>query len=171
MTYVEFKALFESVAPSWIRENPRTLFNVFRSKVWCKNQPVKVFNLTEFVLLMIIHGKATTQDKLKLMFDYLLIFTNNSSSNTLPDFIISRLTVFLYKHALLYIPRAMCTNMLYTGKIGFIQKAVYQANAGYILDFTKFFKDLSAYLHLRTNSPDIPLSNREVLELLHLHGC
>lgn len=73
---------------------------------------------------------------------------------------------FLYERHLLYIAGVQCENMLtynQTGYVPGILKAVYRSKQVQERDFTKFFKDLSLYLHLRKENPDLMLNNKELM--------
>lgn len=66
------------IAPSWIRHNPKAIFQQFvdiEKDQHGYQEPQ--FNLVEFLLTMILFSKATMQDKLKTMFETLLLFERN----------------------------------------------------------------------------------------------
>ena len=50
-----------------------------------------------------------------------------------------------------------------SGYVPHIMKAMYRSKQSQDRDFTKFFKDLSLYLHLKNDSPDIMLNNNELM--------
>ena len=50
-----------------------------------------------------------------------------------------------------------------SGYVPTILKATYRSKQVQERDFTKYFKDLSLYLHLQNNSPNILLNNNELM--------
>ena len=160
-----FERILEKVAPFWLGVTQQSLGELFEDHTIKDRRNTQII---PFFLIMAFFSRGTWGNKCRLFYRVLQMFENDNNSfkrDVISQSSMQLLIRFLYRRHFCLIPPSQIDNILsfeLHGYVPGIVKATYRNGKVANRDFTGFFKDISAYLHLTNNSPDLMLNNPEL---------